>query len=80
MGRIVSKPKAPSLPPPVTSSGPTEAEKKAKEEQARKDAESTRAEELARARRGIGSTITTSYRGVLDGSEVAPRRKTLLGE
>lgn len=80
MGSIISKPKAPSLPPVSAPSGPSEAEIRAKEEQARKDAEATRAEELARARRGMGSTITTSYRGVLDGSDIAPRRKTLLGE
>lgn len=80
MGGIVSKPKAPSVPAPVVDTGPTEAEQAATAEAARLKAEEDRASELARSRRGLSSTITTSYRGVLGTSELTPKRKTLLGE
>lgn len=80
MGGIISKPKAPSIAPISTPQGPTEAEKRAEAEAVRLKSEEARAEELARARRGLNSTITTGYRGVLGASDASPKRKTLLGE
>lgn len=35
---------------------------------------------VRRAARGRGSTVLTSFRGVLDGNNLAPQRKSLLGE
>jgi hypothetical protein len=61
-------PSAPSLPSPAP-----EPDLKEVERQSRLDA-------LARKRRGLAGTITTSPRGLLALSDWAPKRKSLLGE
>lgn len=61
-------PSAPSLPAPVPEPNP-----EAVERQKRLDA-------LARKRRGLAGTVTTSPRGLLAMSDWAPKRKSLLGE
>lgn len=80
MGGIISKPKAPSPLPSLQPQGPSEAEKRAEADALKAESEKAKAEELARARRGLNSTIKTSYRGVLEASDLSPKRKTLLGE
>ena len=59
---------APSLPAPVPKPDPEQAERE------------KRAEALARKRRGLAGTVTTSPRGLLSLSDWAPKRKSLLGE
>jgi hypothetical protein len=61
-------PSAPSLPSPATEPSVEDVER-----QKRLDA-------LARKRRGLAGTITTSPRGLLALSDWAPKRKSLLGE
>jgi hypothetical protein len=58
-----------SQPMPVAASGKTDAEKAAEAEEA-----------LAQRRRGHLGTIATSFRGVLDNSDLTAKRHTLLGE
>jgi hypothetical protein len=61
-------PSAPSTPSPAP-----EPDLKEIERQSRLDA-------LARKRRGLAGTVTTSPRGLLALSDWAPKRKSLLGE
>ena len=80
MGGIVSTPKAAAPAPVVQPASPTPAELAAEAEATRLQGEEERAEQLARARRGRSSTVTSSLLGVTDSGDNAPRRKTLLGE
>ncbi|NQV83447.1 MAG: hypothetical protein HQ494_06455 [Rhodospirillales bacterium] len=69
MGGLFSAPKPPPPPPPLPSlPDPAEEEKK------------RRLESIERRRRDRAGTITTSARGLLELSDNAPRRKSLLGE
>jgi hypothetical protein len=61
-------PSAPSLPSPTTEPDVEEVERK------------KRLDALARKRRGLAGTVTTSPRGLLALGDWAPRRKSLLGE
>jgi len=61
-------PSAPSLPPPAPEPDLEEVERK------------SRLDALARKRRGLAGTVTTSSRGLLALSDWAPKRKSLLGE
>ena len=63
---------APSLPAPVPKP-----DFKPDPEQAERE---KRAEALARKRRGLAGTVTTSPRGLLSLRDWAPKRKSLLGE
>lgn len=49
---------------------------------AKKEAEEERKKTIERQRRGIGGTIKTSYRGIINSKEEEPalKRKNLLGE
>lgn len=69
MGKM--SPKAPSLPPPPppVPDKETDAEVKAKKQEASR---------LARGRRGLGSTINTSGTGATEEAQTA--RRTLLGD
>lgn len=71
MGGFLPSPSAPSA--PSTPSPAPEPDLKEVERQSRLDA-------LARKRRGLAGTITTSPRGLLALSDWAPKRKSLLGE
>jgi len=59
---------APSLPIPAPEPDPEEVDRK------------KRLDALARKRRGLAGTVTTSPRGLLALSDWAPKRKSLLGE
>jgi hypothetical protein len=61
-------PSAPSPPPPATEPDVEEV------------ARQKRLDALARKRRGLAGTVTTSPRGLLALSDWAPKRKSLLGE
>ena len=65
-------PSAPSLPSPVPE---PKLEPKPEEVERQK-----RLDALARKRRGLAGTVTTSPRGLLALSDWAPKRKSLLGE
>jgi hypothetical protein len=71
MGGFLPSPSAPSA--PSTPSPAPEPDLKEIERQSRLDA-------LARKRRGLAGTVTTSPRGLLALSDWAPKRKSLLGE
>ncbi|MAS87660.1 MAG: hypothetical protein CMH30_06765 [Micavibrio sp.] len=89
MGRLVSAPKIPTsrlssyatadstaLSPTLTAADSPSAAVSVSEEQTATEERNL----LERSRRGIGSTIRTSLRGLLDNNNQSPARKSLLGE
>jgi len=70
MGGILPTPKAPALP---TYTPLPEVDTRADEMALRLDA-------MERRRRGRGSTVLTSQRGLVRQNEGTPQKKTLLGE
>jgi hypothetical protein len=89
MGRLVSAPKIPTsrlaayaaagstaLSPTLTATDSHSVAVSSSEAQVAEDERNL----LERSRRGIGSTIRTSLRGLLDNNSQSPARKSLLGE
>ncbi|MGG5810492.1 hypothetical protein [Falsiroseomonas sp. CW058] len=82
MGGLFKAPKPVVVEPtPVETRVETVAETAAKTEAVAEDAQrATRVKAVERARRGLGGTIATSPRGVLDPLPAFATRKSLLGE